>query len=158
MAGVDGDGWYFVFTVGTNPQVVIPSASDFHLQVSSPTIDAGVNLPQVACDFGGNVRPAPGGPSDTRAYEYGSSPGSRCTTGGGGTTLPPTPTPTPTNQPPIISLTAPPQRSRLLEEGRSYSGRDKTHKAAPHRGDGQAQKTQREEPSGTPHNNPRPTS
>ena len=57
------------------PQMVIPSANDFHLQVSSPGSDAGVTLPQVPCNFDGNVSPAPGGLSDIGAYKYGSSPG-----------------------------------------------------------------------------------
>jgi parallel beta-helix repeat protein len=81
----------------TDPKFI--SSSDFHLQLGSPAINAGISLPEVPCDFDGNKRPG-GSAYDIGAFEYGSSPGSGCSprpSGGGGQT--PTPTPTPTSIP-----------------------------------------------------------
>ena len=64
----------------TNPNFVNPSGGDFHLQSSSPAINAGLTLPDVPCDFDGNGRPA-GSAYDIGAYEYGGSPSSDCKQG-----------------------------------------------------------------------------
>jgi parallel beta-helix repeat protein len=72
----------------SDPLFTNPSAGDFHLQSSSPARDAGVSLPEVPCDFDGNTRPA-GSAYDIGAYEYGGTPGSGCSKGGGATPTPP---------------------------------------------------------------------
>jgi hypothetical protein len=55
---------------GVNPLFVAPDAFNFHLQVSSPAIDAGINVGStVLDDYDGNTRPQ--GPGyDMGAYEY----------------------------------------------------------------------------------------
>jgi hypothetical protein len=89
------------------------SSSDFHLTSGSPARDAGTSLPEVPCDFDGNGRPA-GSAYDIGAYEYGGTPSSGCSKGGGGTT--PTPTPAP-NQPPTVSITAIPSTLSVAGQG-----------------------------------------
>ena len=52
----------------TNP-VFVNSASDLHLQSSSPAINAGATIASVPTDFGGSTRPQ-GSAYDIGAYEY----------------------------------------------------------------------------------------
>jgi len=52
-----------------NPQFRDPSAHDFHLQPTSPAVDAGVALSEVSDDFDGVSRPRGTG-YDIGAYEY----------------------------------------------------------------------------------------
>jgi Right handed beta helix region/Protein of unknown function (DUF1565) len=56
----------------TNPQFVNAGAANFHLQATSPAIDAGKALTAVPVDFDGLPRPA-GSAYDIGAYEYGAS-------------------------------------------------------------------------------------
>jgi len=70
---------------GVNPQFVNPAVNDYHLQPTSPVINAGITLSNVTNDYDGNSRPQGAG-YDIGAYEYAS----------GGT---PTSAPTPTIQP-----------------------------------------------------------
>jgi len=53
----------------TDPRFANPAAADFHLQPSSPAIDAGTSLPDVGADFDGTLRPQ-GVAFDIGAYEY----------------------------------------------------------------------------------------
>ena len=54
----------------TDPQFVdAPVTTDFHLQATSPAIDAGVSLPSVPTDYDGNPRPQ-GLAYDIGAYEF----------------------------------------------------------------------------------------
>jgi len=68
-------------TIGANPiiadpQFVNPAAFDFHLQPTSPAINAGSPTGAPAFDFANGPRPWPaGGAFDIGAYEYGSPPG-----------------------------------------------------------------------------------
>jgi parallel beta-helix repeat protein len=57
----------------TDPKYVNSSANDFHLQSTSPAINAGITLTEVPIDFDGNPRPQGVG-SDIGAYEYQSTP------------------------------------------------------------------------------------
>jgi len=98
----------------TNPNFVNEGSGDFHLQSSSPAIDAGTTLPEVPCDHDGNARPA-GSAYDIGAYEYGSSPGGGCS----GSTS--SPTPAPTNQPPVITITATPNTLSVSGQGITLS-------------------------------------
>jgi len=52
----------------TNPQLVNPSIDDFHLQSTSPAIDAGIDV-GLTSDFEGNVVPYGSGP-DIGAFEF----------------------------------------------------------------------------------------
>jgi len=52
-----------------NPEFVNPTTSDFHLQSSSPAIDAGVALAEALNDYEGNPRPQGNG-FDMGAFEY----------------------------------------------------------------------------------------
>ncbi len=70
----------------TNPQFVNVSAGDFHLQSTSPAINAGATLAEVTTDFDGISRPQGSG-YDIGAYEF------------SGPTPTPTPTPTPSPTP-----------------------------------------------------------
>jgi hypothetical protein len=53
----------------TNPRFVNPTSGDFHLQSSSPAINAGVTLSDVTIDFDGISRPQGAG-YDIGVYEY----------------------------------------------------------------------------------------
>jgi len=55
----------------TDPQFVNAANADFHLQSTSPGIDAGATLPDVPTDYDGNPRPQ-GLACDIGAYEFGS--------------------------------------------------------------------------------------
>jgi parallel beta-helix repeat protein len=96
----------------SDPNFVNAGSGDFHLTSNSPAKDAGVSLPEVPCDFDGNKRPA-GSAYDIGAYEYGGTPSSGCSKGGGG----PTPTPAPTNQPPTVTITAIPATLSVAGQG-----------------------------------------
>jgi hypothetical protein len=63
----------------TNPKFVNPSGGDFHLQSSSPAIDAGVAIPDVDDDYDGVSRPQGAG-YDIGAFEYSSGTPSPTTT------------------------------------------------------------------------------
>ncbi len=54
---------------GINPQFIDPEKKDFHLQVTSPAIDAGAFLQEVTMDLEGIIRPQGSG-YDIGAYEY----------------------------------------------------------------------------------------
>jgi len=54
-----------------DPQWVNPSAGDYHLQSTSPAIEAGSYIDAPSVDFDGNLRPQ-GNAVDIGAYEYGS--------------------------------------------------------------------------------------
>ena len=56
-------------TMTLDPKFVNPSQDDFHLQSSSPAIDAGVSLADVSTDFDGTLRPQGSG-YDLGAYEF----------------------------------------------------------------------------------------
>jgi parallel beta-helix repeat protein len=72
-----GSGLVMSHNLTTDPKFVNASGGNFRLQSGSPAINAGVTLPDVACDFDGNGRPA--GPAyDMGAYEYGGTPSSSC--------------------------------------------------------------------------------
>ena len=58
--------------IGVDPRLVDPANNDFHLQGSSPAVDAGQSLPQVTNDLEGKLRPQGAG-YDIGAYEYGGS-------------------------------------------------------------------------------------
>jgi hypothetical protein len=100
----------------TDPSFVNAGSGDFHITQNSPAKDAGMTLPEVPCDFDGNSRPA-GSAYDIGAYEYGGTPSSGCSKGGGGTT----PTPTPTNQPPVITISAIPASISVVGQGVTLS-------------------------------------
>jgi len=71
----------------SNPLFVSASGKDFHLQSSSPAIDAGTSISGISSDYDGKPRPS-GAKFDIGAYEYqgsGSTSGGG-STGGGGTT------------------------------------------------------------------------
>jgi len=52
-----------------NPLFVNVASADFHLQATSPAIDAGITIAEVSTDFDGITRPQ--GPAyDIGAYEY----------------------------------------------------------------------------------------
>jgi parallel beta-helix repeat protein len=90
-------------SIFANPQLVAPGSGNFHLEASSPAIDAGSSTPGefAPTDFDGHPRPQGAG-YDIGAYEY---------TGGvqptnTPTTIPPTATPTPTPTPtPMVTST-----------------------------------------------------
>jgi hypothetical protein len=65
--------WVTPGNLTSDPKFVNASAGNFRLQQGSPSIDKGVTLPEVPCDFDGNRRPAGFG-YDIGAFEYGSSP------------------------------------------------------------------------------------
>ena len=44
-----------------DPQFVDPVNADFHIQISSPCVDAGCNIPDLTEDFEGDLRPTAGG-------------------------------------------------------------------------------------------------
>jgi hypothetical protein len=54
----------------TDPKFVNPSIADFHLQSTSPAIDAGATLTEVTTDFEGTSRPR-GAAYDIGAFEFG---------------------------------------------------------------------------------------
>ena len=54
---------------GINPQFVDPAAQDYHLQVGSPAIDAGIALPDLTDDYDGIPRPQ-GTSVDIGPFEY----------------------------------------------------------------------------------------
>ena len=54
---------------GQNPQFVSTSTPDFHLQASSPAINAGTTVSAVPTDYDGNTRPQ-GSAYDIGAYEF----------------------------------------------------------------------------------------
>jgi hypothetical protein len=58
-------------SIQTNPKLVNPSGHDFHLQASSPAIDAGTSTVSsiVTKDYDGNIRPQ-GKAHDIGAFEY----------------------------------------------------------------------------------------
>ena len=66
----------FVVGEDVNPLFANLSAHDFHLQATSPAIDAGVTLAEVPTDFEGTPRPQGAG-YDIGAYEYRASAGLR---------------------------------------------------------------------------------
>jgi parallel beta-helix repeat protein len=80
----------------TDPRFV--SASDFHLQSSSPAIDTGLTISEITTDIDGAPRPQGSG-YDIGAYEFG---GALPTP-----TPPPTPAPTPTPPPTPTAITGP---------------------------------------------------
>src|SRR5205814_505817 len=57
--------------VTTDPKFIDAPNTDFHLQATSPAIDAGATLPTVPTDYDGNPRPQ-GAVYDIGAYEFGS--------------------------------------------------------------------------------------
>jgi hypothetical protein len=73
------------FNLTSDPKFVNAGTFDFHLQSTSPAIDAGTTLSLVTTDFDGRPRPQ-GSAYDIGAYEYGG--------------IAPTPTPFPTPTPP----------------------------------------------------------
>jgi parallel beta-helix repeat protein len=76
----------------TDPKFMNASANDFHLQSTSPAVNAGATISQVTTDKDGVIRPV-GCCYDIGAYEYGGST--------------PTPTPTPSSGPSACSLYTP---------------------------------------------------
>jgi hypothetical protein len=64
-----GSGTTLSNNLTTDPKFVNPSASDFHLQVGSPAINAGMTLSAVTTDFDAVSRPQ-GASYDIGAYEY----------------------------------------------------------------------------------------
>ncbi|HEV8725280.1 MAG TPA: LamG-like jellyroll fold domain-containing protein [Candidatus Binatia bacterium] len=64
-----GSGTVTSNNLTTDPQFVNPSASDFHLQSTSPAIDAGATLTEVATDLSGVARPQRQA-YDIGAYEF----------------------------------------------------------------------------------------
>jgi hypothetical protein len=54
--------------LGTNPLLVNPGSFDFHLQATSPAIDAGATISSLTADHDGNNRPQ-GASHDIGAYE-----------------------------------------------------------------------------------------
>jgi hypothetical protein len=100
LCGSSGYGCALV----SDPRFVNASVNDFHLQATSPAIDAGSNLFDVLFDRDGIARPQGAG-YDIGAYELASS----------GTTPTPTPAPTPTPTPappsdmisPTVTIMAP---------------------------------------------------
>ncbi len=54
---------------GVDPKLVNPAQKDFHLQSTSPAIDAGASISGVIGDYDGNSRPQGAG-YDIGAYEY----------------------------------------------------------------------------------------
>ena len=65
---IKGSGTVSNNLVGTNPKFVNASANDFHLQSSSPAINAGAPVTKVITDFDGIMRPQ-GTAYDIGAYE-----------------------------------------------------------------------------------------
>jgi len=72
----DDDGDMDYIDLGNNMRVdnllfINPSALDFHLQSTSPAIDAGTNIALVTKDFDGNLRPMDGNSDGTAEYDIG---------------------------------------------------------------------------------------
>lgn len=72
--------------VSANPQFINPSAGEFKLQSTSPTIDRGATIPSVGADISGVSRPQ-GAAYDIGAYEYVPSNGDSPTGGVTGVSL-----------------------------------------------------------------------
>ena len=69
ITDIDGVGTLQSTNLTADPRFVNPAVGDFHLQPSSPAIDAGLTLPEVPTDFDGVSRPQ-GLAYDVGAYEY----------------------------------------------------------------------------------------
>jgi parallel beta-helix repeat protein len=65
----DGSGTTFSNNLEIDPKFVAPGSFDFRLQSSSPAINAGVTLTEVAIDLDGTSRPQ-GSAYDIGAFEY----------------------------------------------------------------------------------------
>lgn len=68
--GASASGW-----TASDPVFVDAGSDDFHLQASSPAIDAGATISTITTDLEGSARPEGAG-YDIGCYEYGGTPGS----------------------------------------------------------------------------------